>query len=90
MVEGVNPVAVVEMSVAAEHLAHHVLAVLVEVFGEAGGFADPLGALGVGEGGEGSVEGCGAGGDGWGGLGAWCACEGAGGVVGGVAGGEGG
>lgn len=40
--EGVQPVCVVEMRIAAEHLLHNTLAVLVECLGKATGLANPL------------------------------------------------
>ena len=77
--ERVDPVAVVQVGVAAEHLAHDVLAVGVEVLRESAGLADPVIA---GELGEGRVEGGGARGDGGGGAGGGQAAGGVG-VVGG-------
>lgn len=63
--EGVVPVAVVQVCVAAEHLLDDALDIGVVVGGEAAGLADPVGAADAGEGLERLVEigrGCGDGG----------------------------
>ena len=61
--EGIVPVAMIQMCIAAEHLLYDALDVLVEVLRKAGRFANPV-TVGAREGGQWLVEVCGAGGDG--------------------------